>query len=240
MISKVLSNRIKNLLPNLISWRGQVNIRYFRDDRRFEHGRLSFNNRCWESLWLSWPPFLTWYSRKTYRLYDENFYEWNLILSYLIKIIFCENFKFHPKNVPNCYKETITIWVKYLSCSPSLPSAILSQVLWFHLNIKIDNKSIFISDFASESINFVGQIFHESGKTKSWNYIKSEYNLESKLKYRWVQLTDALPKLSKDRILNCIGNSMNLCIFYHHLIKKNNLYCLNKLGSRKLYQIQIS
>ena len=33
---------------------------------------------------------------------------------------------------------------------------------------------------------------------------------------------------------------MNLCIFDHHLIKKNNLYCLNKLGSRELYQIQIS
>ena len=33
---------------------------------------------------------------------------------------------------------------------------------------------------------------------------------------------------------------MNLCIFDHHLIKKNNLYCLNKLESRELYQIQIS
>ena len=33
---------------------------------------------------------------------------------------------------------------------------------------------------------------------------------------------------------------MNLCISDHHLIKKNNLYCLNKLGSRELYQIQIS
>ena len=33
---------------------------------------------------------------------------------------------------------------------------------------------------------------------------------------------------------------MNLCIFDHHLIKKSNLYCLNKLRSRELYQIQIS
>ena len=60
------------------------------------------------------------------------------------------------------------------------------------------------------------------------------------MKHCWIQLTDALPKLWKDHILNCIGNSMNLCIFDHHLIKKNNLYCLNKLGSRELYQIQIS
>ena len=103
----------------------------------------------------------------------------------------------------------ITNWAKCLSGSPSLPSAILSQFLWFNSNIKIDNKSIFIADFASKNINFVGQIFHENGKTKSWDYIKSEYNLESKLKYCWIQLIDALPKLWKDRILNCIGNSMN-------------------------------
>ena len=40
--------------------------------------------------------------------------------------------------------------------------------------------------------------------------------------------------------MDCIGNSMNLCIFDHPLIKKSNLYYLNKLKSRELYQIQIS
>ena len=107
-----------------------------------------------------------------------------------------------------------------MSCYPSLPSAIFSQFLWFNSNIKIDNNSIFISDFASKNINFVGQIFHKNSKTKSWDYIKSEYNLESKLKFCWIQLTYALPKLWKNSILNCIGNAMNLCIFDHHLIKK--------------------
>ena len=153
----------------------------------------------------------------------------NGIPSYLIITILCKDFKFHPrlqpsirslKNVPNFYKEIVANWAKYFSCSPYLPSAILSQFLWFNSNIKIDDKSIFISGFASKNINFVGQIFHENGKTKSWDYIKLEYNLESKLKCRWIHLTDALPKLWKDRVLNCTGNSMNLCIFYHHLIKK--------------------
>ena len=134
----------------------------------------------------------------------------------------------------------ITSWAKCLSSSPSLPSVILSQFLWFNSNIIIGNNSIFIADFASKNINFVGQVFHENGKTKSWDYIKSEYNLQNKLKYRWIQLTDALPKLWKEHILNSIGNSLNLCVFDHHLIKNNNSYCLNKLGSRELYQIQIS
>ena len=121
-------------------------------------------------------------------LYDENFHEWKIIPSYLIKTIFFKNFKFHPcldpskrslKNTPNFYKEMITNWVKCLSYSPSLPSAILSQFWWLNSNIKINNRSILISDFARKNINFVCQIFHENGKTKSWNYIKSEYNLES-------------------------------------------------------------
>ena len=115
------------------------------------------------------------------------------------------------------------------ACSPSLPSAILSQFLWFNSNIKTDNKSIFISDFASKNINFVGQILHENGKTKSWYHIKLEYNLESKLKYRWIQLTDALPKLWKYLVLNCIGNSVNLCIFDHHLTKKKQLLLLEQV-----------
>ena len=78
------------------------------------------------------------------------------------------------KEVPNFYKEMITNWAKCLSGSPSLPSAILSQFLWFNSNIKIGNKSVFIPDFASKNINFVSQIFDENGKTKSWDYVKSE------------------------------------------------------------------
>ena len=58
-----------------------------------------------------------------------------------------------------------------------LPSVNLSRVLWPNSNIKIDNKSIFIPGFVSKNINFIGQIFHENGKTKSRDYIKSEYNL---------------------------------------------------------------
>ena len=59
----------------------------------------------------------------------------------------------------------------------------------------------FISGFVSKNINFVGQIFHGNGKTKSWHCIKSEYNLVKKLNYSWIQLT--LLKLRKDCILNC-------------------------------------
>ena len=116
------------------------------------------------------------------------------------------------KSVPNVYEEMITNRAKRLSCSPYLPSAILSQFLWFNLNIKIDNKSIFISDFGSKNLNFIVQNFYKNGKAKSWDYFKSECNLETKLKYCWIHLADASPKLWKDCILNCLENLINLCI----------------------------
>ena len=49
------------------------------------------------------------------------------------------------------------------------------------------------------------------------------------MKYRWIQLKDVLPELGKDHILNCIGNSMNLCIFDDDLIKKK-LILLEQVG----------
>ena len=41
-------------------------------------------------------------------------------------------------------------------------------------------------------------------------------------------------------ILNCRGKLIDFCLFDHHLNEKNNLYCLNKSGSRVLYQIKIA
>ena len=67
--------------------------------------------------------------------------------------------------------------------------------------LKLTIRAFFFSSFAIKNINFVGQLFHRNDKTKLWDYIKSEYNLESKLKDRWIELSDALPKLWKDRIL---------------------------------------
>ena len=46
--------------------------------------------------------------------------------------------------------------------------------LWLNSNIKNGNKSIFISGFASKNINFVGQFFHENGKTNNNGIILSQ------------------------------------------------------------------
>ena len=60
------------------------------------------------------------------------------------------------KNVPTFFEEI----KKKLKKKKKMGKVVFSQFLWFNTNIKIDNKSVFISGFASKNINFVGQIFH--------------------------------------------------------------------------------
>ena len=84
---------------------------------------------------------------------------------------------------------------------------------------------VFISGFASKNIDFLGQTFRDSDRTKSGDYIRSEYNLVSKFKHHWIQLADDFPELCKDCILNHWRNLIDLCLYDHHVIKKNNLPC---------------
>ena len=100
----------------------------------------------------------------------------------------------------------ITNWEKCLLCSPYLPSAILSQFLWFNSNVKIDKKSIFIPGFASKNIDLLVRFFTKMARLNHGIILKQH-----------------LPKLWKDCILSYIGNPVNLCIFDHHLRKKNKM-----------------
>ena len=43
----------------------------------------------------------------------------------------------------------------------------ISQVIWFHKHIKIDNKSLCNSSPANQGINHVGLLFNENGMAKA-------------------------------------------------------------------------
>ena len=62
----------------------------------------------------------------------------------------------------------ITNWAKCLSGSPSSEPGILSQFLWFNLNITIDNKSI-----------FVVQVFHEMARLNHGIILHQNTNLKA-------------------------------------------------------------
>ena len=83
------------------------------------------------------------------RLFDNNFHQWKIIPIALIDKHLNKNFKFHSnlsfgirslEKFPKYYKEMFNNWAKHLSPPVTLPSAIVSQCIWFNKKIQIDKK----------------------------------------------------------------------------------------------------
>ena len=127
------------------------------------------------------------------RLYDKNMHNWKIIPLALIEKFLGKGFKFHSnmkienkyiRNFPKYYQKIIIAWYKNFSSLVDLPSAILSQYLWFNSKILIDNKSVKIVCFSDNNINFVKHAFTSSGKLKNWENFKEEFNLQEKHKFK--------------------------------------------------------
>ena len=90
------------------------------------------------------------------QLFNNNFHQWKVIPRYLIQKYLCKNFKFHSnldlrksrlRKFPKYYQKMLYKWGKFLSSSPCLPSAIISQLLWFNKKIQIDKTHVFFLKF---------------------------------------------------------------------------------------------
>ena len=98
------------------------------------------------------------------------------------------------KSFPKYYREIINAWCSKFSCPELVPSAILSQFLWFNNQIQMGNKSVFFPSFSEQNINFAGQLFKTDGAVKLWKQRQEEYGLANKLNFKWIQLIHSLPK----------------------------------------------
>ena len=110
-------------------------------------------------------------------------------------------------------------------------------VTWIVYDWKIGNNSVYFSRFSNHGINFIGNLVDINGKYKSWDTIKYEYNSTNKEKFRWLQLVHAIPKLWIEALNKDQEPSVNLAIYDHNLIKNCQLYILDKLVSKELYNI---
>ena len=61
----------------------------------------------------------------------------------------------------------------------------------------------------------------------------------NKLKFQWIQLIHFLPRSWIEQIFIDLGYSINLAIQEHRFIKKHQIFCLYKLGSKELYDIEL-
>ena len=64
--------------------------------------------------------------------------------------------------------------------------------------------------------------------------------MSNKQHYFWIQLINAIPKSWKEEL--CRSNHIldAFSVYDHHLIKKNQIYSLDKCNSKELYCLQIS
>ena len=86
-------------------------------------------------------------------------------------------------------------WKKYIIAPSITLSCVLSQFLWYNNYIKIDSKAVYLKFFSTKNINFSTQQFNKDGSVKSWNILKTEYTLQNKDQFFWLQLINAIPEI---------------------------------------------
>ena len=85
----------------------------------------------------------------------------------------------------------------------------------------------------------MGQLFQNNQQIKKWDKLKTELDLIGNEKFLIAQITHALPSSWKKILQNYTESINNLDIQDRHLIKKLQIFSLNKLNSAILYEILI-
>ena len=128
------------------------------------------------------------------RLFDKYFHQWKVIPLYLIQKYLCKTSKFHSnldlrksrlRKFTKYYREMLFKWGEFLSSSPDLPSAIISQFISF---------ACFFSSFSDKGLNFVWQLFDRDGKFKTCGCLKDDFSLTNTEEFKLFQIIHALPK----------------------------------------------
>ena len=76
---------------------------------------------------------------------------------------------------------------------------------------------------------------------RSWEDSRAKLGLDEHKKNYWRQgkFIHTIPHAWKEMLLECGNNISYLINNKHHLIKKHQIYCLGKLNSRQLYNMQL-
>ena len=131
-------------------------------------------------------------------------------------------------------------WKKYFIAPPTTPSGVLSQFICYNSYIKIDNKAVYLKFFSTKNIHSITQLFNTVGSVKNWNILKTEYALQNKDQFYWLQIINAIPKMWKKCIKQTSENTSLLVVKDHHLLRGLGIIILEKLNSKELYSLLIS
>ena len=93
--------------------------------------------------------------------------------------------------------------------------------------------------FSQKKINHIGDLFQNDGKMRSWEYLRGKLGLDDNQKFYWRQIIHAIAHVWKEMFSGCVNNINDLIFNEHHLIRKHQIYCLEKLKRRELYNMQL-
>ena len=94
--------------------------------------------------------------------------------------------------------------------------------------------------FSTKNINFLTQLFNTDGSLKNWSILKTEYALQNKDQFCWLQLINAIPEMWKKCIKEVSENTSLMVVKDHHLLRGSTIIILEKLSSKELYSLLIS
>ena len=94
--------------------------------------------------------------------------------------------------------------------------------------------------FSAKNISFVTQLFNTDGSVKTLNIFKTEFALQNKDQFCWIQLVNAIPEIWKKCNKQTSKNTGLLVVKDHHLLRGSRVIILEKLSSKKLYSLLIS
>ena len=182
------------------------------------------------------------------RLYDNCFHEWKLIPLYLTDKCFGSSIKFHSsllfkRNKPNfshlSIEKLFCTKKKHFAITNEIPSCILSQHLWYNVNIQVNKTSIQFSRFSETNIHYVSQFLNDNGSIKQWHEFRAKYNLHENSYFQWLQLIDSITEKHKFIIKKDYEKATILITHDHHLVKGSRVITLDKLTSTEIYSILI-
>ena len=78
-------------------------------------------------------------------MFEDDIHDWKIIPLFLRGKHLGKNFQFHnntDKNNESLSQDTFIKWINNYTSKPTLPSMILSELIWFNSNIKVDSKSV--------------------------------------------------------------------------------------------------
>ena len=78
-------------------------------------------------------------------------------------------------------------------------------------------------------------MFNQKQKLKTWDELKQEYRFLENKRFLFMQLLHAISKSWKEDLSNIKDSIHNLIIQDHHIIRKRNMYFLNRLRSKEIF-----